>query len=59
VGKYVALEVAAATREFVVWQKDKEVKRIGIKGLVGKELAQDEYIKLITEEALAEARQHN
>ncbi|NWJ46404.1 MAG: hypothetical protein HXX08_11045 [Chloroflexi bacterium] len=57
VGKYVNLEVAAHSKEFVVWQKDKVIKRVGIKGLVGQELGQAEYLQLIKEEAQTEARQ--
>jgi transposase InsO family protein len=59
VGKYVSLEVAASSQEFVVWQKDKEVKRVGLKGLIGQELGRDEYLELIIEEARAEARQNS
>ncbi|WJW70210.1 transposase (plasmid) [Candidatus Chlorohelix allophototropha] len=57
VGKYVNLEVAAEEREFVVWQKDKVIKRLGIKGLIGQALGQAEYLQLIKEEARSEVRQ--
>ncbi|NWJ47165.1 MAG: hypothetical protein HXX08_14990 [Chloroflexi bacterium] len=52
----VSLEVAAGERGFVVWQKDKVIKRVGIKGLIGQALGQAEYFQLIKEEARSEVR---
>jgi hypothetical protein len=57
-GKYVALYVDASKREFSVRQRDKELKRLVIKGLHGpRELPLSEYLLLIQEEAKREQRQ--
>jgi hypothetical protein len=56
-GKYVALYVEADKREFVVKQREQEIKRLPIKGLYqGQELTFEEYLALMVEEARIEQR---
>jgi transposase InsO family protein len=55
-GQFVLVEVAAESREFIVRQGRQEIKRLRIKGLIGKELNQEEYLELIVKQARAEAR---
>jgi hypothetical protein len=56
-GKYVALYVEAAKREFVVKQRKHEIKRLAIKGLYqGQELTFSQYLALMIEEAGVEQR---
>ena len=56
-GKYVAVYVDAAKREFSVRQREQELKRLAIKGLHGEqELALNDYLALIQREAKREQR---
>jgi len=52
----VLLQVIAQTRQFAVWHEDQVVKRLPIKGLVGQEMALNEYLQYIQQEALAAPR---
>ncbi|WP_149404848.1 integrase core domain-containing protein, partial [Dictyobacter arantiisoli] len=52
----VLLEVDAAQRAFAVWQENRIIKWLPIKGLVGQELPLEEYLQLMQGEALAAAR---
>ena len=55
-GRAVLLQVIAENRQFAVWHQDQVVKLLPIKGLVGSEMALDEYVKYIQQEALAAPR---
>jgi hypothetical protein len=55
-GRAVLLQVVAADRQFAVWSQDQIVKRLPIKGLVGQEMALEEYVQYIQQEALAASR---
>ena len=55
-GRAVLLQVEAHNRQFAVWHQDQIVKRLPIKGLVGQEMALDEYVQYIQQEALAALR---
>jgi transposase InsO family protein len=55
-GRAVLLQVIAENRQFAVWHQDQIVKLLPIKGLVGSEMALDEYVKYIQQEALAAPR---
>jgi len=55
-GRAVLLQVVAQSRQFAVWHQDQIVKRLPIKGLVGQEMALDEYLQYIQQEALAALR---
>ena len=55
-GHAVLLQVEAQDRQFAVWYQDQIVKRLAIKGLVGQEMALDEYLQSIQQEALAALR---
>ena len=55
-GRTVLLQVIAENRQFAVWHQDQIVKLLPIKGLVGSEMALDEYVKYIQQEALAAPR---
>jgi hypothetical protein len=50
--------VEATTRQFIVYLKENEVKRMDIKGLHGKrEMSFEEYVKLIAQEASSDYKQ--
>jgi hypothetical protein len=55
-GRTVLLQVVARTRQFAVWEEDQIIKRLPIKGLVGQEMALDDYLQYIKQEALAAPR---
>jgi hypothetical protein len=55
-GRAVLLQVIAENRQFAVWHQDQIVKWLPIKGLVGQEMALDEYVQYIQQEALAALR---
>ncbi len=55
-GRAVLLQVVAQDRQFAVWSQDQIVKRLPIKGLVGQEMALEEYLQYIQQEALAALR---
>ena len=55
-GRAVLLQVVAQDRQFAVWHQDQIVKRLPIKGLVGQEMALEEYLQYIQQEALAALR---
>jgi hypothetical protein len=55
-GRAVLLQVLAQDRPFAVWSRDQIVKRLPIKGLVGQEMALEEYLQYIQQEALAAPR---
>src|SRR5258708_3648174 len=55
-GRAVLLQVLAQDRQFAVWSEDQIVKRLPIKGLVGQEMALEEYLQYIQQEALAAPR---
>jgi hypothetical protein len=52
----VLLQVVAQDRLFAVWHENQIVKRLPIKGLVGQEMALDDYLQYIQQEALAAPR---
>ncbi len=52
----VLLQVVAQDRLFAVWHENQIVKRLAIKGLVGQEMALEEYLQYIQQEALAAPR---
>ena len=53
----MALYVQAPSREFVVKQREQEIKRLAIKGLYqGQELTFEQYLALMVEEARVEQR---
>jgi hypothetical protein len=55
-GRAVLFQLEAESRQFAVWHQDQIVKRLPIKGLVGQEMALDDYLKYIQQEALAAPR---
>ena len=55
-GRTVLLQVLAENRQFAVWHQDQVIKRLPITGLVGSEMALDEYVKYMQQEALAAPR---
>ena len=52
----VLLQVRAEQRQFAVWSQDQVVKLLPITGLVGQEMALDDYLQHIKQEALAAPR---
>jgi hypothetical protein len=52
----VLLQVRAKTRQFAVWHEDQIVKLLPIKGLIGQEMALDNSLHSIQQEALAAPR---
>src|SRR6266487_285739 len=56
VKRAVLLQVIAQSRQFAVWHEDQVVKRIPITGLIGQEIALDDYLQYIQQEALAAPR---
>lgn len=48
--------VIAKTRQFAVWHEDQVVKQLPIKGLIGQQMALDDYLHYIQQEALAAPR---
>ena len=52
----VLLEVRAQSRQFAVWSEDQIVKLLAIKGLFGQEMALEDYLQYIKQEALAAPR---
>jgi hypothetical protein len=55
-GWSVLLQVQAHSRQFAVWHQDQIVKLLPIKGLVGQEMALDDSLHYILQEALAAPR---
>jgi integrase-like protein len=55
-GRAVLLQVLAHSRQFAVWQQDQVIKQLPIKGLVGQEMALNDYVQYIQQEALAAPR---
>src|SRR6266566_3326554 len=55
-GRTILLQIVAESRQFAVWHQDQVVKLLPIKGLVGQEMALDDYLKYIRQEALAAPR---
>jgi transposase InsO family protein len=55
-GCQVLLQVEAQDAQFVVWHAEQVIKKLPIKGLIGQEMAIDEYLKYIRAEALAYQR---
>jgi hypothetical protein len=55
-GCSVLFQVEAQSRQFAVWHQDQVVKLLPIKGLVGQEMALDDYLQYILQEALAAPR---
>jgi hypothetical protein len=56
VKRAVLLQVIAESRQFAVWHEDHIVKRLPIKGLVGQDMALNESLQYIQQEALAAPR---
>jgi transposase InsO family protein len=56
VGQYMALQVQAAERIFVVWHGSTLLKTVPIKHLYGQPMLPEDYLSLIVQEALAEDR---
>ena len=52
----VLLQVDAAGKRFVVWHEDQMIKRLPIKGLIGEEMALDDFLKHMHQEALSQER---
>ncbi len=52
----VLLQVLAENRQFAVWHQDQVIKLFPIKGLIGQEMALDDYVQYILQEALAAPR---
>jgi transposase InsO family protein len=52
----VLLQVDAALKHFVVWHEDQTIKTLPIKGLIGEEMALDDFLKHMQQEALAQER---
>jgi hypothetical protein len=48
--------VDAAGKHFVVWHEDQMIKTLPIKGLIGEEMAIDDFLKHMQQEALAQER---
>lgn len=57
-GCTVLWQVEAQHRQFAVWHQDHIVKRLSIKGLAGQEMALEEYLQYIQQEALAALRRN-
>ena len=55
-GWSVLFQVEAQSHQFAVWHQDQVVKLLPIKGLVGQEMALDDYLQYILQEALAAPR---
>ena len=55
-GWSVLFQVEAQSRQFAVWHQDQVIKLLPIKGLVGQEMALDDYLQYILQEALAAPR---
>jgi hypothetical protein len=55
-GCQVLLQVDAKGAQFIIWHADQVVKKLPIKGLVGQEMAIEDYLKYIRAEALAYER---
>src|SRR5258708_2114180 len=55
-GWSVLFQVEAQSRQFAVWHQDQVVKLLPIKGLVGQEMALDDYLQYTLQEALATPR---
>jgi hypothetical protein len=55
-GRTILLQVLAESRQFAIWHQDQIVKLLPIKGLVGQEMALDDYLQSILQEALAAPR---
>jgi hypothetical protein len=55
-GWSILFQVEAQSRQFAVWHQDQVVKLLPIKGLVGQEMALDDYLQYILQEALAAPR---
>ena len=55
-GRTVLLQVIAQSSQFAVWSQDQIVKLLPIKGLVGQDMALDDYLKYIQQQALAAPR---
>jgi len=55
-GRTVLLQVWAQQHQFAVWSQDQIVKLLPIKGLVGQQMALDDYLQYIKQEALAAPR---
>jgi hypothetical protein len=55
-GRTVLLQVVAESRQFAVWSQDQIVKLLAIKGLVGQEMALDDSLQYIKQEARASPR---
>src|SRR5205823_5569118 len=55
-GRAVLLQVLAQSSQFAVWSQDQIVKLLAIKGLIGQDMALDDYVKYIQQEALAAPR---
>lgn len=56
-GQNVVLTVNAEEQVFEVWWKSRTVRKLPIRGLVGHELAWQEYVSFITEQARSGERQ--
>lgn len=52
----VLLQVDAAGKRFVLWHEDQIIKTLPIKGLIGEEMARDDFLKHMQQEALAQER---
>jgi len=52
----VLLQVDAARKRFVLWHEDQIIKTLPIKGLIGEEMALDDFLKHMQQEALAQER---
>jgi hypothetical protein len=46
-GRAVLLQVLAQSTQFAVWEEDQIVKLLSIKGLIGQDMALDDYVKSI------------
>ncbi|HEY1351634.1 MAG TPA: integrase core domain-containing protein [Ktedonobacteraceae bacterium] len=55
-GRTILLPVRAEQHQFAVWSQDQVVKLLPMKGLVGQEMALDDDLPYITQEALAAPR---
>lgn len=55
-GCTVLLQVEAQNHQFAVWHQDQIIKRLPIKGLVGQEMALNDYLQYMQREALAAPR---
>ncbi len=55
-GRAVLWQVVAESSQFAVWHQDQVIKRLPVKGLVGQEMALDEYVQYLQQEALAATR---